>query len=348
MNVKRLFIGVPVVAGLALLLLAVAGAKASSPQSQPVLPNAPESTIHTLAVTPTFWTSGWTDINQGQTLTFNHNLGLPPEQLAVELWFKDTGIGGMGINLANYGGLEANGNWHGAFWRNLTANSIQVRRLANDNHADQVRIQVWAVSPPDYDSGWTSIDPSTSPHFFHGLTVTPTDLSVSVWFSGTLHGINQFSYGGLTDGDLERGAYWWMTDDAVRVFRRADDANIEQVRVVVVHGAAPDYDSLVTLGGWQTMTQGVPFTFTHNLNWDPDKLMVRAECRDDAVSEKVYHQIWAGGDEYNDGLFRGAYLQNLTANTVQFVRRANDNECDFARVVISRRSAKIYLPVLMY
>jgi hypothetical protein len=188
---------------------------------------------------------------------------------------------------------------------------------------------------------------SGATYFYHGLTVTPTDLNVSVWFSGTLYGINHFAYGGLTDGDLERGAYWWMTNNAVAVYRRPDDTNIEQVRVVVNHGDPPDYDSLVALGGWQPITPGVPFLFTHNLKWDPDSLLVRGECRNTALGAGEFHQMWAGGDEWDDGLFRGAHLQNLTANTVVFVRRIDDNECDEARVVIYKRSTSVYLPLVL-
>lgn len=348
MNKKRMLIGVPVVVGLVLLLLFVVGVKASSnaARSAQYVNTATAITSHT-AASSSFWTSGWTSISQDEVLTFTHNLGLPPEQLAVELWFKDIGIGSIGIHRANYGGLESSNFWYGAYWSHLTSNTVQVHRLANDTRINQVRIQVWAISPPDYDTGWQDVTPGTSTMFIHGLPISPTDLSISVWFSGTTYGINHFSYGGLTDGALELGAYMYVTNSAVRVYVRPDDNNIEQMRVTVSQAATPDYDSLLALGGWQTITAGVPYTFTHNLNWDPEMLVVRADCKYDSVGETIYHQHFAGGDEYFGGLYRGAHLQNLTENTVQLLRRANDQDCDFARVVIYRRSAKIYLPVLL-
>lgn len=309
-------------------------------------PAEPDPDLSSISGSAIAWSSPWTLINQGETLTFTHNLGGDPNTYTVELWFLDTD-GGRGINRCYYGGLEDSGNWYGAHWQNLTANTIQVYRQPNDTVADRVRVRVWIPdATPDYDSGWRNLATGAT-YFYHGLTVTPTDLSVAVWFSGTLHGIHHFSYGGLTDGTFQRGAYWWMTGNAVVVYRRPDDANVEQARVVVVHGAPPDYDSLVALGGWQPITPSVPFTFTHNLNWNPNMLLVRGECRDSAVGAAEFHQMWAGGDEWAGGLFRGAHLQNLTANSIQFVRQANDVECDQARVVIYRRSVQVYLPIVL-
>jgi hypothetical protein len=99
------------------------------------------------------WSSGWASINQGQTLTFNHNLGSDPDDYAVELWFQDTDASGVGINRRNYGGVEANGNWFGAYWEKLTSTTIDVHRHANDLMADQVLVRVWVVpTDPDWDS----------------------------------------------------------------------------------------------------------------------------------------------------------------------------------------------------
>ena len=114
-------------------------------------------TSQTPLANPTFWTSGWVTLAPGTSQVFNHNLGLQPEKYAVELWFQDAD-NGWGINRRNYGGLEAGGKFYGAHWSNLTANTVQVFRQADDNAADQIRIQVW-VPPlvPDFDSGWIAI-----------------------------------------------------------------------------------------------------------------------------------------------------------------------------------------------
>jgi hypothetical protein len=354
MDAKKLSFGIATVTGLALVLLLVlvAGAMADSSQAGAVTPTEPDAAVAASAAsTPTLWSSGWTPITQNEVIVFHHNLGRPPEQLAVDLWFKDTDPGGLGVHRANYGGLEISGTvstWLGAYWRNLTANTIAVHRLPQDQTIDEVNVKVWVAPPPDYDTGWESVSPGIPTGFFYFLgDVTETELAVSMWFSHTTLGIHQFSYGGLTDGEEEQGVHWrGLTDFLVDVYRGPDDVYAEQVRLVVNRIVTPDYDSLVALGGWQPITPGVPFTFTHNLNRDPDLLLVRAECRDAAPGGAGIHQMWAGGDEAG-GDFRGAHLQNLTANSVQFVRRDNDDSCDEARVIIFKRSTDVYLPLVL-
>jgi hypothetical protein len=68
----------------------------------------------------TAWSSGWVPIAQDTCRLFNHRLGGDPEDYVVELWFLDTDEG-LGINRANYGGMEFQGNWHGGHWEHLTA-----------------------------------------------------------------------------------------------------------------------------------------------------------------------------------------------------------------------------------
>jgi len=49
------------------------------------------------------------------------------------------------------------------------------------------------------------------------------------------------------------GAYWHnLTSNTVQVTRYPDDQQVKQVRVVLVHGTQPDYDSLVERGSWQS------------------------------------------------------------------------------------------------
>jgi len=45
----------------------------------------------------TSWSSGWVDIATDTAVTFTHNLGGDPDDYAVELWFRDTDTGGIGI-----------------------------------------------------------------------------------------------------------------------------------------------------------------------------------------------------------------------------------------------------------
>ncbi len=262
------------------------------------------------------WSSGWVTISQGACPVFQHNLGGNPDDYAVELWSLDTDEG-IGINRANYGGLEFNGDWHGAHWQNLTVNTIRVCRHQDDRGADQVRIRVWAPpAAPDFDSTWTVITPGHAIVFSHNLGITNTDLTVSLWFQDiagvppgdlTNRGIHHFSYGGLavdpnppTHTGMMLGAHWHnLTDNSIRVTRHLTDTNVDQVRVVIVHGAEPDYDSLEdpSIGGWQPIAPGTEFTFTHNLNWNPDMLLVRGS---------VFPPHWASTSCWLEAIMTGS------------------------------------------
>jgi len=343
MNDRRVQIWIAVVAGLALTaLLLLAGSVTASP-STPVT-----SAIQPRAVRAAGWSSPWDPINQGETITFNHNLDGDPDDYAVELLFLDTDDG-LGINRRNYGGLESNGNWYGAHWQNLTANTVQVYRQADDNAADRVRIRVWdPLATPDYDSGWRDITPGETITLSHNVGITATDLTVGLWFSGTNRGIHHFAYGGLAvDGPQHMlGAHWHnLTDNMVQVSRHSHDTDIEQVRVTVVHGDPPDYDSLEDLEGWQNIAPGTEFTFTHGLNWDPNLLLVRGECYSPTVGG--ISQWFAGGNRDWFIGWQGTNLQELTGNTVVVARRLHDQICPQVRVRIWGRGYGIYLPLVL-
>jgi hypothetical protein len=344
---RRVQIWIAVVAGLALAaLLLLAGRATAGPSPLETSANQPHA-VHTIGG----WGTAWEPINPGETITFNHNLGQDPDDYAVELWFQDTDAGGLGINRRNYGGMEANGTWHGAYWQHLTANTIQVHRLSNDTVADLIRIRVWVpvTTTGTYDSGWTDITTGTTP-FTHSLGITETDLTMSLWFSGTKRGIHHFGYGGLAVDGPQRllGAHWHsLTTDTVQVTRHRHDTDVEQVRVLVAFGTSPDYDSLEALGDWQSVGPGAVFTFEHDLNWNPDMLLVRGECYSSTVG---IHQWLAGGDAKlwpPKGGLKGANVQNLTTNTVQVFRWPNDDVCPQVRVRIWKRVRQIYLPLVL-
>jgi len=294
----------------------------------------------------TYWTSGWVAINQNETLTFEHNLGGNPDDYAVDLWFNDTD-GGFGVNRRNYGGLEYDNNLYGARWQNLTTNTIEVYRYANDNVADQVRVTVWIPTAvaDQWDSGWVNINQAQTFPFNHNLNIAADDLTVALWFESATWGwgIHQIAFGGLSiDAPAaQRGAYWHnLTDNAVQVTRMPNDPYIEQVRLVVQRATTPHYDS-----DWQDIAAGTVFTFSHNLNWNPDMLIVRGECNDPNSGGLGINLRYAGGD--HNGGWRGANLQNLTANSVAVARRVNDPYCSQVRVRIWKRSMSVYLPLVL-
>ncbi len=342
MNHHRIHLGLSIMISIALMFLL----SVMLPSTASV--SADEEPFARTTLTEAMWTSGWQAINPGAAgKTFTHNIGLPPKQLGVELWFRDTDTG-AGIHRIAYGGLEYQGKLYGVYWDQLTTTTIRVYRMPNDNAADEILVRVWAMDPPDYESDWEAIAPGNAHYFNHGLRITNTELSVSMWFSNAQHGAHQFSYGGLTTAAGEEGAYWMrLTDEHVVVYRRPDDIYAEQVRVRVTQAPSPDYDSLTALEGWQDIDPGETMTFTHNLNWNPSLLMVQTACYDTAPGGAGIHQLYAGGDNHLGNAFRGTHIQNLTSNTVRIVRRPGDAQCDQVRVRIWRRQQRIYLPLVI-
>lgn len=293
------------------------------------------------------WSSGWVSIARGACSVFNHNLGGDPDDYVVESWFLDTDDG-WGINRRYYGGLEVGGEWGGVYWQKLTANTIEVCRHDNDDAADWTHIRIWIpVTTLDYDSGWGNINPGQTLTFTHGLGITATELTVGLWFSGTARGVHHYGYGGLAvDGAHQmQGAHWHdLTDGAIQVTRHPQDTDVEQVRVIVLRGAPPDYDSLVVLGGRQPIAAGATYTFTHGLNWNPNMLLVRGECYSSTLGG--INQWFAGGnhDGLSGGQWQGMNLQNLTSTTVEAFRWPQDRTCPQVRVRVWKRDVQAHLP----
>ena len=215
---------------------------------------------------------------------------------------------------------------------------------------DKVRVRVYVPVPIGavYDSGWQSLNLNQTLTFAHNLGITNTDLTVGLWFRdmgvGNI-GIHHLGYGGLDLTPLQqRGAHWYdLTNNSVKVKRHANDTAVDEVRVMVLEASPPDYDSLVTLGGWQAVVPGSPFTFNHGLSWSPDKLLVRSECRSPALG---IHQRYAGGNRGAIINWQGTAMQQLKPNSVQVARLLDDTSCPEVRVRIWRRAASAFLPAV--
>lgn len=334
-----LTLSVLILAASAYVVIASPGARAPAA----LVPSAVSSSA-------TEWSSGWVTISQGELRTFTRTLGalgLPPEAYAVELWFQDTD-GSRGINRRYYGGVEINGNadpMRGAHWQNLTTDTIQVFRQPNDDVADMINVRVWKAPAPDFQSEWTNIAPGTTITFHYDLPVTANDLTVGLWFSNAARGIHHYAYGGLTldptPGTM--GAFWHhLTNNTVRVTRFPSDTAVPQVRVVVQHGTPPSFDS-----GWLTIAQDERLAITHDLNWNPDLLLARGECR---APQLGIHHLFAGGDHAGTApgtAMRGANLENLTITSVVAYRRGQDEVCGDFRVRIWKRSEYTFLPIVI-
>lgn len=297
----------------------------------------------------TYYDSGWHNVAPGlPCLTLTHGLGGNPLDYAVELEFLDTNDG-LGINRFGYGGLDLPGppppppGRYGGHWEKLTASTIDLCRGDDDMAADRMRVRVWLPpTTPDYASPWTPINPGQTISFPHNLGVNRDDLSVGLWFRGTARGIHHRGFGGLAISALQElhGAHWHhLTENGVQVTRHPADTNVEEVRVVVVQGDPPHYDS-----GWQNVVQApIPNLFTHNLNWNPNQLLVRGECWSPTAG---IHQWLAGGSVHWTEGAQGTHIQNLTNNSVQLFRWPNDTVCPKARIRIWRRAIRLYLPLV--
>jgi len=310
-------------------------------QAAPAVPAAGQATA---------WGSGWITVPVGTCMTLTHNLSGDPDDYGLEIWFLDTG-GSEGMHRKYYGGFEIGGYWRGAYWQHLESNTVQVCRGANDYDVDRLRVRVWELpDEPDFDSGWLDIDRglANALTISHNLDITPTELVVTLWFSGTAKGIHHFAYGGLYDETAHKlhGASWQrLSENTVEVSRLPNDEYVEQVRVIVTHPDPPDYDSLEADGGWRPRPASGQEVFSHALNWDPNQLVVRFECRSSTFG---IHQRDAGLTFYGFGVrWQGAYLHNLTANTVAASWGVNDTGCAEMRVRIWRRVARVYLPFVV-
>lgn len=354
MKQKRTCTHMLIVTGL-LFLLVLLGTY--SVNAQPTLPAPVSSALNSpLAATDASYSSGWVSINQNETLTLNHNLGITPDDYTVDMWFKDT-TGSLGTHRRYYGGAESGGSYYGANWQNFTTNSIQVYRQPGDNVVNQVRVDIrrLTLTSGAYDSGWTTIAAGTTQTFdFSSIAGVQdaTDLTVGLFFKSTDLGIHQLGFGGLSDETSapDEGAYWHnLTTNSVRVTRMVGDPWVEQVRVLVVRSVTPSYDSLsdTTIGsisGWKIIPVGSTFEFQHNLNANPDLLVVRGECTEGALGLGI-HQKAAGGD--HDTAWRGIYLQKLTSTSVTVAREAADPYCVGVRVVVYDRTIYLYLPLVL-
>jgi len=180
---------------------------------------------------PPVWDSDWVSIGTYEVKSLTHDVGGNVDDYVVGLWFKDTTPDGIGINTQGYGGLEADGQVHGAQWRSLTSTSIDVFRYRNDDWADQVRVRIFVPDPPDYDSDWVDISPGDTMTLSHYLGGNPNLYLVRGWQKYAVSGINHIFVGGReADGNLYGSNWENLTDTTINVFRRPNDYAADQVR----------------------------------------------------------------------------------------------------------------------
>jgi len=311
MNERRMYISVAL-GGLALmaLLLLAGSAVADNPAAPPDVAALQDGTS---------WSSGWVDIQPGQTMTFTHHLGDNPALYAGELWFRDTRSPGLGIHSRAHGSMDVGGQRYGAYWHNLTDNSVSVTRMRDDVATAQVYFRIWIPDPPDYDSGWVNIQAGQVVTLTHNLGGDVGDYRVGIKFRDTApggQGIHQFGFGGLEADEVFYGAAWQnLTPATIQVLRFAGDLSADQVRVFITRAGPPDYDS-----GWVDVAQNETRAFTHNLGGNTNNYLVDLSARAAGVGINTRAE---GGLEAN-GNFYGTNWQNLTGSTISVFRYAQD------------------------
>jgi len=98
-------------------------------------------------ISPPAWDSGWFNISAGSTVIKTHNLSTT-EVLVYMIGKKDDAS--PYIHQMDYGGwVDAIGNEHGAYWKDLTTTTISVRRRLNDDHWNYVRVMIWKIPPKE-------------------------------------------------------------------------------------------------------------------------------------------------------------------------------------------------------
>ncbi len=284
-------------------------------------------------------------INQGETITLPHNRGGDVDDYAVELWFRDTAASGIGINTFAYGGFENAGVWRGAHWSNLTDTTINVHRFANDETSDYIRLRIWALDAPDYDSNWQPMAQGGALTLTHSLGGDSEDYTTNLWFKDSLvYGINNRYFGSVEIGGEGHGAHWQELNDAtIKVIRWANDTVAPDIRVrIIKNPPATVYDS-----GWQDITAGELITFTHDVGLNIGSSRVGLQWRDSSGLPTSFGQnmLWAGGEEVGDQFF-GGHWQNLNNSTIEVYRQPDGARPAQVRVRIWAVEHKVYLPLV--
>ncbi|MBN1262177.1 MAG: hypothetical protein JXB35_15975 [Anaerolineae bacterium] len=299
-------------------------------------------TAQAAALAEESWTSGWFAIAPGATRVLTHNLGGDVAGYAVELWFRDTDAGGLGVNAFGYGGFEYLGQWEGGYWSNLTASAITVHRMADDAAADHMRVRIWFMTPPDYDSGWQAIVAGAPLTVTHALGGAAEDYTLGLWFQDDAPGglgVHHRYFGSVEHGGQVEGAHWQNLDDQnIRVARWADDAAVDRVRLHILETPpAPAYDS-----GWQDIAAGATLTLTHNVGGPVGTYRVALHYRDASGLPGSFGQnmLWAGGEAVGASHF-GGHWQRLTDTTIEVYRQPDGARPTEVRV-------RIWTPTLVY
>ncbi|RMF29522.1 MAG: hypothetical protein D6759_13690 [Chloroflexi bacterium] len=285
-------------------------------------------------VTTADYDSGWVTPPQEVTV-LQHNLGGDVDDYWVYLEFWTAGDD-EAASRQGYGGDRHYWNGalidEGAYWYDLTPHSIAVRRGPDVGYADRIRVRIWRVRTPDYDSGWFSISPNSLTTLYHNLGGPWNDFFVDLQFRGEGSSAPHHKWYGrdcyYQGVDLVcTGGYWTgLTGSRIQVYRAPDDTDAAQMRVRIWASREPRYDS-----GWQDIEQDELLPVYHNLGGDPDAYVV------DVVGEDPdwgINHISYGGDTVSGRsgfLHFGIAWQNLTDTRLNVYRFPHDSTAQQVR-----------------
>jgi len=310
--------------------------------------------------------SGWVSLGAGASATtLTHNLGGDADDYFVDMEYRSSG---SGINRRYYGGVDFGAKAFGgtreddrvgAYWRSLTSSTITLFRRAEDDYAPEVRIRIWRMPKPDYDSGWISLTAGgAATTLAHNLGGNFLDYLVYMEYKSAGSGINQRYFGGADFGahpppgmsENDRvGAYWRSLDSStITVYRRPEDIYAEQVRIRIWRTAKPDYES-----GWQVVSQDATRTLYHNLGGCAENYLVNMIYYDTTFN--YVNQRHLGGADfganppsgYNADDRVGAYWRSLTNSSITLYRRPEDGFADYLCIRIWVTPCyQVYMPLV--
>ena len=310
--------------------------------------------------------SGWVSLGAGASATtLTHNLGGDADDYFVDMQYKyDSNInrryyGGADFGVTAFSGTREDDRV-GAYWRSLDNSTITVFRRAEDDYAPEVRIRIWRMPKPDYDSGWTSLTAgAAATTLSHNLGGDYLDYLVDMQYrTSAFYGrVNQRYYGGADFGanppsdaseNDRQGAYWRSLDlSSITVYRRPEDIYAPEVRIRIWRTAQPDYES-----GWQVVGQDATKTLSHNLGGNAENYLVNMIYYD-TLANYVNQRHLGGADfganppsGYNADDRVGAYWRSLTDSSITVYRRPEDGFADYLRIRIWVTPYRVYLPLV--
>ena len=139
-----------------------------------------------------------------------HELAGRAEHYLVDLEYRATDVNGInnryfgGRGLRQQAGAGTPRERPGRrYWRSFDGRSIWLYRRPEDSYAAQMRVRLWRMAPPGYDSGWVSLAQDEARLLVHNLGGDAESYLVDMLYNegaGTFDGVNARYFGGMDIG----------------------------------------------------------------------------------------------------------------------------------------------------